>query len=133
MPHNMPKLKILVADDHELVRVGIVSLLETEDNIAVVGEAADGEEALKKSIKVRPDVILMDLMMPILDGVSATEKILKQLPGCKILIMTTSTASDDLANARDSGAHGVITKNGCSGKCGTVSGGMRSVQLRKVA
>ena len=107
----MTKNRILVADDHAIVRTGLVSLLETEPDIDVVGEACNGETAISMALRLKPDIVIMDLMMPDIDGVAATERILATEPTIKILVLTTSTVSDDLARALDAGANGVITKN----------------------
>lgn len=107
----MTKHRILVADDHAIVRTGLVSLLETEPDIDVVGEACNGETAISLALRLKPDIVIMDLMMPDVDGIAATERILSAEPTIKVLVLTTSTVSDDLARALDAGARGVITKN----------------------
>ena len=103
--------RILVAEDHTLVRMGIVSLLETERGLSVVGEADDGKAAVRLTLSLKPDVVIMDLMMPLMDGIQATGEIRRQLPDTKILILTTSTSSDDISSALRNGAQGAITKN----------------------
>ena len=100
-----------MADDHAIVRTGLVSLLETEPDIDVVGEACNGETAISMALRLKPDVVIMDLMMPDVDGIVATERILAAEPAIKILVLTTSTVSDDLARALEAGARGAITKN----------------------
>ena len=105
------KIRVLVADDHYIVRMGLVALLETEADFEIVGEAEDGAAAVRTTLDIRPDVVLMDLMMPILDGVEATRQIHAQAPDVKILILTTSTVSDDLVHALDAGAIGATTKS----------------------
>ena len=107
----MKKIRVLLSDDHAIVRMGLVSLLNSEEDIAVVGEADDGESAIRKALKLKPDVVVMDLMMPGTDGIAATSAILAKDPSIRILILTTSTVSDDLAHALDAGAHGVVTKS----------------------
>lgn len=107
----MTKHRILVADDHAIVRTGLVSLLETEPDIDVVGEACNGETAISMALRLKPDIVIMDLMMPDVDGIAATERILAAEPAIKVLVLTTSTVSDDLARALDAGAKGIITKN----------------------
>ena len=102
----MTKNRILVADDHAIVRTGLVSLLETEPDIDVVGEACNGETAISMALRLKPDVVIMDLMMPDVDGIVATERILAAEPAIKILVLTTSTVSDDLARALEAGARG---------------------------
>jgi len=125
------KIKVLVADDHTIVRMGIVSLLETEKDIEVIGEAEDGRAAVKLAAKAKPDVILMDLMMPIMDGTTATKEILRSAPETRVLILTTSTASDEISTALNCGATGAITKNApypeLIAAIHTVANGQRSI------
>ena len=84
----MKKIRILVVDDHAVVRMGLISLLETESDITVVGEASNGEEAVGKARKLRPDLVLLDIVMPSKDGIAATSDIKSELPEVKILILT---------------------------------------------
>ena len=112
----MGKIKVLVADDHAIVRMGLVALLKSEPDIDVVGEADDGEDAIRQTLKLAPDVVVMDLMMPGVDGIVATREILAKAPATRILILTTSTVSDDLARALDAGALGAINKSSEYGK-----------------
>ena len=105
------KIRILIADDHAIVRMGLASLLGTKDDIEVVGEAEDGEAAVRKAIKLIPDVIIMDLMMPKMDGVAATAEIHRQLPSAKIMILTSYGASDGIAHAFAAGATGALMKS----------------------
>ena len=107
----MKPIRILLADDHSIMRVGLASLLSREKDMTVVGEAETGEEAVAMARELKPDVVIMDLMMPDVDGIVATERILAAEPAIKILVLTTSTVSDDLARALEAGARGAITKN----------------------
>jgi len=107
----MKTTRILIADDHAIVRMGIASLLGTQDGLEVVGDAEDGEMAVKKSLKLKPDIVIMDLMMPKKDGVAATAEIRAALPDTKVLILTTFGTSDGIANALNAGASGAILKN----------------------
>ena len=107
----MEKIRTLVADDHAIVRTGLVSLLETEPDIDVVGDASNGLDAVRAAHELKPDIVIMDLLMPDIDGVTATRRILKENPAVKILVLTTSTVSDDLAHALEAGARGVIIKS----------------------
>ena len=104
------KLRILIADDHAIVRKGLVALLESDGSVGVVAEADDGAAALTLMAKVRPDVVVMDILMPVKDGISATREIKERFPATKVLVLTTSTVSDDLAAALAAGADGAITK-----------------------
>ena len=105
------KIKVLIADDHSVVRMGLTSLLGTAKNIEVVGEAVDGIDAVRKAQKLRPDVVVMDLVMPRKDGVAAMEEIHVAAPEIKILILTTFGTSDDIARALKAGASGAIMKS----------------------
>ena len=112
----MDKIKVLIADDHAIVRMGLSALLETEDDIELVGEADDGEAAVRKALRLKPDVVVMDLMMPEMDGIAATAALKERLPGARVLILTTSAVSDDIARALDAGAQGAITKSSANAR-----------------
>ena len=105
-----PKIKVLIADDHAIVRIGLSALLKTEPDLSVVGVAKDGEEAVAEAIRLKPDVIVMDLMMPKKNGVEATAEIHERLPDTKIVILTTFAASDGIKHALDAGATGAMMK-----------------------
>ena len=105
------KIRVLIADDHSVVRMGLASLLGTAKNVEVVGEAINGDEAVRKALKLRPDVVVMDLVMPRKDGVAATEEILVAAPETKVLILTTFGTSDDITRALKAGATGAIMKS----------------------
>ena len=105
------RIKVLIADDHAIVRKGLASLLGTKKDIIVVGEAEDGEEAVQKAVKLTPDVIIMDLMMPKKDGVAATAEIHRLLPETKIMILTSYGTSDGIAHALEAGASGALMKS----------------------
>ena len=104
-------IRVLIADDHEIMRMGLASLLETDELISVVGEAADGEEAVRKAQKLRPDVVVMDLMMPVKDGSEATQEIKGVLPETRILLLTTFGTADGIAHAIEAGAEGALLKS----------------------
>lgn len=104
-------ISILIADDHAITRMGLVSLLETEDDISVVGQASNGNEAIDLALALRPDVVIMDLMMPETDGVTATRRIHAALPDVRIMILTTFGDTDDIAHALDAGATGALMKS----------------------
>ena len=107
----MKKTKILVADDHAVVRMGLVTLLESESDFEVVGEAGDGAEALTLARKVHPDVILLDMKMPKKDGVAVTVAVKAEQPQTKILILTSFSDTEDISKALDAGAEGILLKN----------------------
>lgn len=107
----MNKIKVLVADDHAIVRIGLKSVLDYETDIEVVGEVKNGIEAVQEAERTHPDVVIMDLVMPRKDGVSATREIHTRLPDTKILILTTFGTSDGIAHALEEGASGAMMKN----------------------
>ena len=106
----MKKIKVLIVDDHTLVRDGIRSLLELVADIEVVGEAANGRKALEKVEQLLPDVVLMDLAMPIMGGLEATRRIRKRFPGTKVLALTQYDDSDYVIPVIEAGASGFVTK-----------------------
>jgi len=103
-------IRVLVADDHPIVRGGIALLLGAADDIVVVGEAADGEEAVALAAALRPDLVLMDLRMPRLDGVEATQRILAANDNVRVLILTTYESDDQILGAIAAGASGYLLK-----------------------
>ena len=107
----MKKIKVLIADDHAIVRMGLAALIDAETDIEVVGEAKNGIEAVRESLRLAPDVIIMDIMMPKKDGVTATQEIHEKLPTAKVLILTSVSASDSITRAIVAGASGAILKN----------------------
>lgn len=102
-------VRVVVADDHPIVRAGIVGLLETADGIEVVGQAADGAEAIAVAEATRPDLVLMDLRMPVLGGAAATERIVAA-GGTRVLVLTTYDTDEDLLPAIEAGASGYLLK-----------------------
>lgn len=108
---NKDRIKVLVVDDHAIVRMGLVALLEAEGDITVVGDAEDGAAAIRLATQLKPDVVVLDLMMPVMDGVTATRELRVKAPGSKVLVLTTSTVSDDLAHAMEAGASGIVPKS----------------------
>jgi DNA-binding NarL/FixJ family response regulator len=109
MPGTAP-IRVLLVDDHVLFRKGIVSLLSTERGFEVVGEAANGQEALDKARDLMPDVILMDISMPQMDGLEATRRIKAEIPYVRIVILTVSDGDQNLFDAIKSGAQGYLLK-----------------------
>jgi NarL family two-component system response regulator LiaR len=107
----MGKIKILVADDHAIVRVGLVTLLGRVPDFEIVGEAGNGAVAVSKALKLAPDVVVLDLVMPKMDGVAATAALHEKLPNAKVLILTSFGTSEDISRALNAGAVGAILKN----------------------
>ena len=105
------KTKILIVDDHALIRRGLADLIRYEKDLAVVGEASDGMAAVTAASELKPDVVVMDLMMPAMDGVAATQSIKASMPDVKILILTTFGTSVDVSRAIAAGASGAIMKD----------------------
>lgn len=105
------KTRVLIVDDHAILRMGLSSLINATGDCTVVGEAADGEEGVARALALRPDVVIMDLMMPRLSGVEATQRLHEALPSVRILILTTYGTSDVIARALESGAAGAVMKN----------------------
>jgi NarL family two-component system response regulator LiaR len=110
MEQVMDKISILIADDHPLLRDGIVQLLAKEDDFAVVGQAADGEEAVKLADEKSPDVVLMDIEMPKMDGLDATRQIKTARPEISVLILTVHDDEEYIAAVLDAGAAGYLLK-----------------------
>lgn len=108
----MQKTKVLIVDDHAILRMGLASLLNGTDAFEVVGDASNGKSGVRKAVSLRPDVIIMDLMMPDMDGDEATQKILDAQPSAKVLLLTTFGTSDGITRALNAGAIGAIMK-GC--------------------
>jgi DNA-binding NarL/FixJ family response regulator len=106
----MKKTRILIADDHTLVRVGLKAMLHYQPAMTVVGEATNGEEAVALAGKLKPDVIIMDLMMPVLSGAEATRRILESDSAARIIILTSFGAAADMARALKYGARGAQLK-----------------------
>lgn len=106
----MKPLRILLADDHAVVRIGLASLLESEKDMTVVGQAKNGEEAVLIARRERPDIVVMDLVMPKMDGAEATAALARERPSAKVIILTSYGAADGVAHALDAGAAGAIMK-----------------------
>lgn len=107
----MKKISILIADDHEVVRSGLAAIFGFQKDFTVVAEARNGEEAVRLTKRHRPDVVVMDLVMPAKDGVEATREIVAAVPTARILILTTFATSADLQRALDAGAAGAVSKD----------------------
>lgn len=104
-------IRLLVVDDHPVVRAGIVGLLAGEPDLEVVGEAADGAQACDLAAALRPDVVLMDLRMPVMDGTTATERILAATPTVRVVVLTTYETDADILRAVEAGATGYLLKD----------------------
>jgi DNA-binding NarL/FixJ family response regulator len=109
---NTPqKIRVVIADDHRLFGQALEAILATNDKIEVVGHAADGAEAVRLALSLNPDVILMDIAMPVMDGLQATKQISKQRTTVRILMLTGSNARTDVDRSREAGAAGYVTKD----------------------
>jgi DNA-binding NarL/FixJ family response regulator len=123
-------IRVLVADDHPIVRSGIVALLQTAPDVEVVGEAADGGEAVSLAISLVPDLVLMDLRMPVLNGDEATARILAAEPGIRIVVLTTYESDESILTAIEAGASGYLLKAAPQEE---ILAGIRSVARGEVA
>ena len=104
-------LRLLVVDDHPVVRMGLVAMLSEHPDFEVVGEAADGAEAVALAARLTPDVVLMDLRMPVMDGAEATAKLLASPPAPAVLVLTTYDTDADIVRAVEAGANGYLLKD----------------------
>lgn len=110
MSAKKEKIRILVADDHPVVRKGLQACLAKQDRLKLVGEAEDGDEALRKAKELTPDVILMDINMPRMNGLAVTELLRKECPNLKVLVLTIHNNRDYIFRIIQSGAHGYVSK-----------------------
>jgi DNA-binding NarL/FixJ family response regulator len=104
-------IRLLLVDDQDIVRRGLRALLSTADDLVVVGEAANGQGAIDLLDQITPDVVLMDIRMPVMDGVTATAQVLSRLPTCKVLVLTTFDDQDYVNQALQNGASGYLLKD----------------------
>jgi DNA-binding NarL/FixJ family response regulator len=109
--HTTAVIDVMLADDHRLVRSGLETLIGATDDMQVVASAADGEEAVRLVAEMQPDVVLMDLSMPVMDGVTATRTIVAEHPGVQVLVLTSFSDNDRVMDALDAGAVGYVLKD----------------------
>jgi DNA-binding NarL/FixJ family response regulator len=107
--------RVLIADDQTLFRSGLARLLDVDDRVSVVGEAVDGADAVKLALSLKPDVVLMDIKMPNLDGIEATRRIISENPKIKVLMLTTFEADNHVIQALKAGASGYVLKDSQAG------------------
>jgi two-component system, NarL family, nitrate/nitrite response regulator NarL len=107
----MPSIRVLIADDHRLFAEALEVILAGDDRITVVGHASDGGEAVELATELHPDVILMDISMPVMDGIEAAQAIRKSEAEARILMLTGSNSRTDVDRARQAGAAGYVTKD----------------------
>lgn len=107
----MRKIAVLIADDHSVVRMGLATLINVQKDMCVIGEAEGGREAVRLAVERSPDVVIMDLMMPDLDGAAATAEIRRAKTPSKVLILTSYGTAAELRGALKAGAQGAVTKN----------------------
>ncbi len=105
------QLKVVIADDHDLFAQSVQAFLSTDDRIEVVGRAANGREAAELAVRERPDVVLMDISMPVMDGFAAAAAIREGAPETCVLFLTGSNSPADIARAREAGGSGYVTKD----------------------
>ena len=104
------KIRVLIADDHRMFAEALEAILGTDERLEVTGQAADGAEAVRLALEARPDVILMDIAMPVMDGLQATKQIRREWPTACVLMLTGSNSKSDVDRAREAGAAGYVTK-----------------------
>ncbi|MEM1254879.1 MAG: response regulator transcription factor [Cyanobacteria bacterium P01_H01_bin.21] len=111
MANSQTPIRLLLVDDEDIIRYGLSAILQCETAIEIVGQACNGQDAVNQVQQLRPDIVLMDIAMPVMDGVTATGLICRALPDVKVLVLTTSTEDKHLHNAIQQGALGYLLKN----------------------
>ncbi len=104
-------IRVLLVDDHQLVRAGLAGLIDAADDLEVCGQAADGEQAVSQAVATSPDVVLMDLSMPVLDGVEATRRLLAEVPSARVVVLTSFAETARVHDALRAGALGYLLKD----------------------
>jgi DNA-binding NarL/FixJ family response regulator len=117
-PSGTPHVRIVVADDHPVVRFGVKNMLLGEEGFEVVGEAADGEQAITETIELEPDILLLDMQMPKLPGLEAMRAIMSRSPRVKILLLTSTISTQQVIEALQIGARGIVLKDSVAGDLG---------------
>lgn len=107
----MNKITILIADDHAVVRMGLSALFSAKKDLEVIGQAKNGEAAVRETLRLKPNVVIMDLMMPKKDGIGATREIRQKSPATKIVVLTSYATSDGIVQALEAGAAGAVMKS----------------------
>jgi len=105
------KIRVLIADDHFVVRMGLIAVVDSEPDMMVVGEAADGHQVVEMFQRLNPNLVLMDLRMPVKDGIAATREIRSLQPGARVLMLTTYDGDTDIHRAMEAGAQGYVLKD----------------------
>ena len=108
-------MSVVIADDQRLFAEALEAILSTDGRIAVVGRAADGREAVELTRQHRPRIVLMDIAMPVMDGIEATKAIRDEVPETRVIVLTGSAAHEDISRARSAGAAGYVTKDQIAG------------------
>lgn len=111
MIDTSPDVRVLVVDDQQLIRDGIASVLDVQAGVAVVGTAKNGQEAIEQAAALAPDIVLMDIHMPVMDGIAATEKLRQQLPDCQVVMLTTFDDEAYIIRSLQAGACGYLLKD----------------------
>jgi DNA-binding NarL/FixJ family response regulator len=110
----MKKISVLLVDDHKVVRQGLRALLSPAEDIMVVGEAGDGSQAVQMAADKRPDIVIMDVVMPVVNGLEGTQQVLKKVPSTKVLVLSSNSDDDYVQRLMDAGAAGYLSKQTAS-------------------